>query len=234
MKVLDVGSGAGDVALLVAELVGPSGMVVGVDSNPLILETARARVQAAGHTNVSFIIEDITNLALDSDFDAMVGRFILQHVGSNPAIVLHKLVHHLRPGGIVAFQETDFTHLEAGFPSSPLSEQVSYWFREAFGRAGVEYQMGLKLYGVFLDAGLPAPQMHCESLVGGGLDWVGYDIIAATVRSILPMIVKFGIATAEEVDINTLAQRLRDAVVNQHGIARGLDVVSAWARTASE
>ena len=42
MKVLEVGSGAGDVALLAAELVGPSGTVIGVDSNQAILETARA------------------------------------------------------------------------------------------------------------------------------------------------------------------------------------------------
>ena len=48
MKVLDVGSGAGDVTLLAAELVGPDGTVVGVDSNPLLLETARQRVQEAG------------------------------------------------------------------------------------------------------------------------------------------------------------------------------------------
>ena len=48
MKVLDIGSGPGDVALTAAELVGPEGAVVGVDVNPEILETARARAQAAG------------------------------------------------------------------------------------------------------------------------------------------------------------------------------------------
>ena len=50
MKVLDVGSGAGDVALLLAELVGPQGRVVGVDTNAEILDTAASRVQAAGWT----------------------------------------------------------------------------------------------------------------------------------------------------------------------------------------
>ena len=50
MKVLEVGSGAGEVALLAAELVGPSGRVIGVDSNPAILETARVRTLAAGLT----------------------------------------------------------------------------------------------------------------------------------------------------------------------------------------
>ena len=44
MKVLDVGSGAGDMALLLADLVGPLGSVVGVEINPTILDTARVRV----------------------------------------------------------------------------------------------------------------------------------------------------------------------------------------------
>ena len=42
MKVLDLGSGAGDVAVLAARLVGSEGEVVGIDTNPSILESARA------------------------------------------------------------------------------------------------------------------------------------------------------------------------------------------------
>jgi cyclopropane fatty-acyl-phospholipid synthase-like methyltransferase len=42
MKVLDIGSGPGDVALLAAELVGPSGRVVGVDVNPAVAAAAPA------------------------------------------------------------------------------------------------------------------------------------------------------------------------------------------------
>ena len=47
MKVLDLGSGAGEVALLAARLVGQEGAVLGIDTNPAILEVARAR--AAQH-----------------------------------------------------------------------------------------------------------------------------------------------------------------------------------------
>jgi tRNA A58 N-methylase Trm61 len=67
MKVLDVGSGAGDVALLLAELVGPEGAIVGVDVYPAVLEAARVQVQAAGLTNVTFMEGDIRNVALDDD-----------------------------------------------------------------------------------------------------------------------------------------------------------------------
>src|SRR5262245_14823364 len=68
MKVLDIGSGAGDVALLLADLVGPRGRVAGVDMNAEILNTARARVDAAGCRNVTFSAGDVRTLALESDF----------------------------------------------------------------------------------------------------------------------------------------------------------------------
>src|SRR5882757_7564860 len=45
MKVLEVGSGVGDVAFLVSELVGPDGKVVGVDMDATALEKARKRAE---------------------------------------------------------------------------------------------------------------------------------------------------------------------------------------------
>ena len=54
MKVLDIGTGAGDVALLAADLVGKEGAVIGIDLNSALVETARARVVAARFDNVSF------------------------------------------------------------------------------------------------------------------------------------------------------------------------------------
>ena len=76
MKVLDVGSGAGDVALLLADLVGPQGQVIGVDVNAEILQLARSRVQAVGWTTVTFHPGDIMELDLDRDFDAVAGRWV--------------------------------------------------------------------------------------------------------------------------------------------------------------
>src|SRR5436190_22926927 len=55
MKVLDVGCGAGDVAFLAAELVGSGGSVIGIDTNPIILETAQQRALVAGLSNVTFV-----------------------------------------------------------------------------------------------------------------------------------------------------------------------------------
>jgi len=230
MKVLDVGSGAGDVALLAAELVGPHGTVVGADNNPLLLETARKRVQAAGLENTSFFAADISQLALDEDFDAVVGRCVLFFV-SDPAAVLRRLASHLRPGGIVAFQEPGNATLPPdALPPSPLLEQMWDWIMETYRRAGMDLKMGLRLFPLFLEAGLPAPQMRLDAAVGGGPEWAGYGYIASLLRTLLPLIVKFDIATAEEVDIDTLEERFRDEVVGPGGVVSTWSFITAWTR----
>src|SRR5215831_6012752 len=76
-RVLDLGSGMGDVAMLVARLVGPSGEVVGVERDSNSTARAKARAAEAGLLNLSFLNTDVNNLAEERPFDAVVGRFIL-------------------------------------------------------------------------------------------------------------------------------------------------------------
>ena len=213
MKVLDIGSGAGDVAFAAAELVGSEGEVLGVDMNPEILETARTRAQAAGLTNVQFVAGDAQTLGLPNDFDALIGRLVLMYL-PDPVATLKQLATHLRPGGIVAFQEVDFTtYSSIARPDTPMMNQLAEWGVEVFRRSGANVGMGLDLYSTFVDAGLPEPSLQYTAPVGGPEAWIGYQFIANAFRSILPLLERFGIATAEEVDLETLAQQLRAEVV---------------------
>jgi SAM-dependent methyltransferase len=233
MKVLDLGSGAGDVAMLVAEMVGPSGTIVGVDQNPTVLETARRRVTAAGHTNITFVVGDLHEVSLDDDFDAVVGRAILMYL-RDPAAVLRRMLRHLRAGGVAAFYEFDCTVPGIVYPPSAIGEQVYRWITQGVAYSGAECAMGMKLHQVFLDAGLEAPQMLVDALTGGSQPLVeevtGY--LADTVRSMLPLLLKSAIATEEEVGIETLAARFRDEVLQQGSVIRSYLFLSAWARKA--
>ena len=212
MKVLDVGSGAGDVALTLAEFVGDEGTVVGVDVNAEILETAKARAAEAGFTNVEFIAGDTRTLELPNDFDAIVGRLVLMYMGE-PADALKHLVTHLRPGGIVAFQEVDFSPYSVAIhPDTPLINDLIEWGRTVFERSGAHVEMGMDLYKAFVDAGLPEPALHFEAPMGGPKDWPGYAYLENSFRSILPLIEAYEIATADEVDVDTLAARIQAEV----------------------
>ena len=234
MKVLDIGSGAGDVALTAAELVGPAGAVVGVDVNPAILETAQARAQAAGFTNVEFVAGDARTLDLGNDFDALTGRLVLMYM-ADPADALKQLATRLRPGGIVAFQEADFTPYRQMYrPDTPLANKLIDWALAVFERSGAHSGMGFDLYRAFVEAGLPEPYMHCEYPVGGPEGWAGYSIRSPTaLRSVLPLLEDYGIATAEEVDVDTLAERVRQEVETAKRPIRLVPHVTAWAQLAS-
>ncbi len=228
MKVLDVGCGAGDVSLIAADLVGPRGAVLGVDKDKGVVETARKRAFEARLHNVSFVEADIDSVVLDSRFDAVVGRLVLMYL-SKPARTMQRLLTHLRPGGIVAFQEADWTTKPLTLPESPLAEQVYRWMVECFQKAGVETQMGLKLNGVFCDAGLPEPHLRLEAPVGSGPNWDGYAYTANSIRNILPALIALNITTEQEVGVDSLAERLRDEVVSKNGVVMLSPFVSAWA-----
>ena len=229
MKVLDIGSGAGDVAFAAAELVGAEGKVLGVDMNGAILETARTRAAAAGLDNVDFAVGAAEALDLDADFDALIGRLVLTYL-PDPAETLKQLATHLRPGGIVAFQEVDFSiYSSITRPETPMLNQLAEWGVEVFRQTGANIGMGLDLYGTFVDAGLPEPSLQYAAPVGGPESWIGYRFIADSFVSLLPLLEKFGITTAEAVDINTLAERLRAEVIASKRPLVLPPHVTAWA-----
>jgi SAM-dependent methyltransferase len=230
MHVLDLGCGPGDVSMLAAEMVGETGRVLGVDANEEVLQIAQARAQAAGLKHLSFRAEDVLQLTPGQEYDALIGRFILMHL-PEPAAVLRRLTDQLRPGGLVAFQEMDLSsHADAFYPPSRLWEQVWSWCTQPFQQAGGELNRGLQLSGMFREAGLPAPQLRYEAAIGSEPDWVGFEWWAESVRVFLPLIQKFGIATADEIGMETLAERLRAETVSQRGVARTGILVSAWVR----
>lgn len=233
MRVLDVGSGAGDVAMAAAELVGAEGEVVGVDVNAGILEMAQARVRELGFKNIQFIAGDARTLDVGGDFDAVVGRLVLMYM-SDPAEALKQLTRHLRPGGIVAFQEVDFSpYLARSHSDTPLMNKLVEWGVGVFQHSGAHIEMGMDLHRTFIDAGLPAPILHFVAPLGGAETWAGYDFIANAFRSLLPLMEEFGIATAEEVDVETLSDRIRDEIRVSKRPLLLPPHVTAWARLAT-
>ena len=66
--------------------------------------------------------------------------------------------------------------------------------------------MGIGLYQTFVDAGLPPPAMHLEAPIGAAKTWAGYRYMATIFQSLLPLLKKYELATAEQVDVDTLAR----------------------------
>src|SRR5215813_12034356 len=68
MRVLDIGSGGGDVSFLAASLVGASGQVVGVDRSSTAIARAQSRARQQAYANVTFHQSELAAMAFDRDF----------------------------------------------------------------------------------------------------------------------------------------------------------------------
>jgi SAM-dependent methyltransferase len=230
MRVLDVGSGAGDVAFLAAELVGETGEVVGIDRAPKALAVARERTRALSLRNVSFHEGDPANMTFEKPFDAVIGRYVLMFQ-PDPIMMLRKVAAHVRPGGVVVFHEPDLDGTRS-FPQVQTYERCCRWIAETLRLSGADPRMGIKLHGAFVAAGLPAPSMRLESVIGGGAscsDQVHFKTDLA--YTLVAEMERLGVATALEVDAETLAERVLDEVVRCAGVVVGRAEIGAWSRT---
>jgi ubiquinone/menaquinone biosynthesis C-methylase UbiE len=105
-RILDVGCGPGFYVAELAELVGPTGSVVGVDVSPQMLAAAAKRSE--GRDNVAFHEATATSLPVsDASFDAAVSVQVLEYVEDVDG-ALAELHRALRPGGRAVVWDVDW------------------------------------------------------------------------------------------------------------------------------
>lgn len=227
MRVLDLGSGAGDICLLLAEMVAPGGSVIGLDVDDDALAHSRERAAAAGISNITFIHSDFADYVPDAPVDSIVGRLVLMYQ-TDPAAALAKLTKYLRPGGVVAFLEPWFQ--APGGPESTTKTAVTILV-ETLRRSGAQLDLGMRLHRVFLAAGLPLPSMRFEMMVDPREDSPLYDYVADTVAHLLPRAIEYGIPGADSLDVSTLAARIRMEMSHVGYAMMGSALVGAWCST---
>jgi SAM-dependent methyltransferase len=227
LRVLDIGCGAGDVSFLASRLVGPGGSVIGVDRSPEAIAAAQERARQARLTNVQFMAADLAQLTLTEPVDALIGRLVLMYF-PKPAALLSRLLPFVKPGGCVIFQELDAVSAVA----EPMCHE--FWaagqrVNQALQRAGIDIRTGLKLPVIFQAAGLPAPQTLQLARVEHGPDSPGYAWVEQLTRTLLPLMQKTGVAAPDEVQVDTLADRIRAEVVSKQAVLVLPPFIGAWA-----
>jgi len=126
--VLDLGSGSGQDAYLLAQLVGARGSVTGVDATPAQLAVAEAHrewhAERFGYANVRFLEGDIERLDdLDlapESFDVIVSNCVINLVADKAAVfrAAHRL---LKPGGELYFSDV---YADRRVPAHLLADPV--------------------------------------------------------------------------------------------------------------
>lgn len=227
MRVLDVGTGHGDVAVLAAALVGESGQVLGIDRDDGPLDAARARVSDLKLPQVSFQSADLTALPAGlGRFDAVTCRRVLMYQPDAVAC-LSALAAVLNPGGLIVLQEHDGTGMPICRPAMPLHRQVHGWMWRTVVAEGADIQMGLNLAPALVRAGLSVERVRAEATV---LTPEQPHTIAVIVRAMLDRMQAAGVATPDEIDIETLDDRLTAERKAANGTCIWEMVFGAWAR----
>ncbi|MFC7279157.1 methyltransferase domain-containing protein [Paractinoplanes rhizophilus] len=107
-RLLDAGSGAGDVARWLAAKVGPAGEVIALDSSAATITAARQRHDGS---NVRYLTGDVAATTLPADsVDGVWCERVLQHV-DDADVVIGELIRVTRPGGRICLIDTDWGSL---------------------------------------------------------------------------------------------------------------------------
>ena len=230
MRVLDIGCGMGDVSFLVSELVGTTGSVVGVDLDRAVLRLAGQRRVGRRLENISFREGDARSVGSEGPFDAVVGRFVLMYF-KDPTAALRLMAERVRPGGIVAFHESGAGISPVFAMNLPVFASLQNLIRTTFRLSGARVGIGAELYSMMRDTGLdPEPRPLAEIAICMDQGAVVYRRWALFARSMLPNIVKYGLATEEEV-LDIVERRLRDELIDARGVLPlSWLMIGQWAR----
>jgi SAM-dependent methyltransferase len=222
MRVADLGCGVGLVTALLAELVGPEGHVVGVDSSAAQLSQARAQLN--GGTNASLVEASATDTGLPpGSFDLVYCRFLLLHL-PQPERALREMRALLKPNGILVCEDGDLTSAGSEPPSALGA------FADLFGRLGptrgLDYALGRRVFHLVLAARFPAPEVTFnQPVVARGEH---KRLLELSVAEAGPAFVDAGLVTAQEL-ARTLAE-MRRLAADEGVLAVMPRMAQVWAR----
>jgi len=195
---IDLGCGPLGILDLLSAVVRPGGRVVGLDADPAHVSAARQYAERRDLRGLDVVEGDARHTGFpDGSFDLVHARTLLITIPS-PAEVVAEMARLARPGGWVACQEPD-VEVVLCYPPLPACDALTDLFRASFERAGADLRIGRRVGGMFWDAGLEDVHVtvHANAYPAGH---TRRTVIPDLVRSLRPVIVEMGLASAAELD----------------------------------
>jgi ubiquinone/menaquinone biosynthesis C-methylase UbiE len=192
--VLDVGCGPGVDTIALAEFIGASGSVDGVDADPAMVAAAEHRASAAGvHDRVHHRVADALALPFDANtFDAVRAERLFQHL-SDPRAALAELLRVTRPGGWIVVLDTDYSSFTVDSDQTDLERRLALAAAQSV-RSGYAAR---KLYRMFSDQGLSDISVTVRPIT-----LTRYEVVrgAMMLDLIEPGALASGVVTEEQLD----------------------------------
>ena len=228
MRVLDLGAGPGDVTFQVAGMVGAEGYVVGLELDPAQLAVAERRRAAMNVANVEFRQGDACTFATVEPFDAVVCRLLLLHLPNAAEVIRHHR-DNLRPGGLFVAIDYDTGSVRT-LPEVALFSQVLNWLNAAFRHAKADPFIGMRLPTYFEQAGYQKVDSLGLQMYLRPSDPLSAEYVTGVAKAMKPALLRSGVTTEDELGLDTLTQRLADALQSANAVFTMPTVVGVWGR----
>jgi ubiquinone/menaquinone biosynthesis C-methylase UbiE len=193
---LDAGCGPGETMRLMAQRVGPSGRVTGVDVDLQLGMQALEMLHEAGHHQCSFAPVDLTagGQIPGEPFDLVYSRLLLFHVPERVA-VLRRLWDAVAPGGHLLLQDYDLRAVGTEPPLGSGDECLPV-VAGAFSAAGCDVHVGARLPELFAQAGIGTPD---GTDVAGRIEPLAHarHMLTGVYAGVLSTAITHGITTEE-------------------------------------
>lgn len=192
---LDVGCGIGTVTLRMAEAVQPTGKVTGIDFDEHSLKLARRAAEQLG-LEVEFKAACASRLQDMSSYDLVFGRFLLTHL-ADAEQALAGMARAARPGGTVVVEDIEFTG-HFSYPACSAFDRYVSLYQEVVRHKGGDPNIGPRLVGMFLDAGLT--DVEVEVIQPTYRRGMGKQMAAVTMEHIREAVIGAGLASQDEIN----------------------------------
>ena len=195
---LEVGCGAGGVALWLAGQVGSTGRVLATDLDPRFLDGhGRANLEVRKHDIVTDPLEEAA-------FDLAHARAVLEHIPDRQR-ALERMISAVRPGGWLVLEAIDFGGVMAAAMAhyvdpperAPVFERTIRAIEAVAATAGADANFGARLIRTLTDAGLVniAAEARTPIVAGGTENW-----IPGTVEHLAEHMVRTGLVTVSDIE----------------------------------
>jgi hypothetical protein len=143
--------------------------------------------------------------------------------------VLAHQMQNLRPGGVFVAVDYDMGGARA-LPEVELYSRIREWLRAGFKHADVDPFVGMRLLAIFEEAGYDdVGSLGLQSYwAPGNPQAAGY--VVGVVRAMKDAIVASGAATEDEMGLDTLDQRLAEALSASNAVYTVPTIVAGWGR----
>jgi SAM-dependent methyltransferase len=149
-----------------------------------------------GLDNVRFEVADLRTWTAATEYDLVYCGLVLQHL-RDPADLVLRMWAAVRPGGYLVVEDADFDGLFC-HPPCEAFDFYAQTYRAVLRSQGGDPQIGRKLYDLFLDAGIPKPEVKLVQRADAAE--VGKSMATWTLAATADAIIDQRLATRAQID----------------------------------